>query len=350
MSVPDRDRRIHKPTPKRIDDFRKEGQIAISKDLTTVCTLAGGSVALIATASASMESFAEFLSDVIANLRPGHQEGLMLAGARALAVAWIPTIVGCLLGYMVAAALQLGYPPATGQIKLDPSRLVSPQAVLSALSPKEAFGRALKAVAKVAFVGLMGFWALRADLDAFSSTAMLEPKTLLERAISTSTRLLLQAGGALVVLAAIDYAYSRRTLMAKMMMTPEEYKREAREQEGDPAIRRRRRQRMRELARRRVSAVKTADVVLVNPTEFAVALRYRPDKDRAPCVVAKGRRIQAERIREIARKAGVPIVPRPPLARLLYKLVPEGREIPANLYRAVAEVLAYVYRIRRGAA
>ena len=105
---------------------------------------------------------------------------------------------------------------------------------------------------------------------------------------------------------------------------------------------------MRELAKRRLAAaVKTADVVLVNPTEYAVALRYRAGEDRAPRVVAKGRHAVAERIRDLARRAGIPIMPQPPLTRLLHKLVPEGKEIPRTLYHAVAEVLAYVYRLRR---
>src|SRR5262249_60596148 len=106
---------------------------------------------------------------------------------------------------------------------------------------------------------------------------------------------------------------------------------------------------MRELAKRRlVSAVKTADVVVVNPTHYSVALRYRAGEGTAPRVVAKGRGAVAARIRELARQAGVPIMPQPPPARLLHEVVPEGREIPANLYKAVAEILAYVYRLRNG--
>jgi len=101
------------------------------------------------------------------------------------------------------------------------------------------------------------------------------------------------------------------------------------------------------MARRRLAAVvPKADVVLVNPTEYAVALRYDANEDRAPRVLAKGRGAAAERIREMARKAGVPIVPEPPLCRLIHKLVPEGKEIPSQLFSAVAEVLAYVYRLR----
>ena len=131
-------------------------------------------------------------------------------------------------------------------------------------------------------------------------------------------------------------------------MSKSEVKREHRDQEGDPIIKARRRRRMRELVRRRVAAVvPKADVVLVNPTEYAVALRYLSGSDRAPRVLAKGRGAAAEFIRTIARKAGVPIVPEPPLTRMIYKLVPEGREIPATLYKAGAEVLAYVYRLKR---
>jgi flagellar biosynthetic protein FlhB len=110
----------------------------------------------------------------------------------------------------------------------------------------------------------------------------------------------------------------------------------------------RRRQRMRELAKRRMAvAVATADVVVVNPTHYAVALRYDDKQDAAPVVVAKGVDEQAEKIREIARSKGVPVLSRPPLARALYKHVKEGRAVPSNLYRAVAEVLAYVYRLRQ---
>ena len=111
-----------------------------------------------------------------------------------------------------------------------------------------------------------------------------------------------------------------------------------------------RRHKMRELARRRIAvAVAKADVVVVNPSHYAVALRYDEKQDRAPIVLAKGVDELAEKIREVARQHSVPVLPRPPLARALYKHVKENRPVPANLYKAVAEVLAYVYRLRRGA-
>ena len=118
-----------------------------------------------------------------------------------------------------------------------------------------------------------------------------------------------------------------------------------------PHIKGKRRQKMREMAKRRMSvAVSKADVVIVNPTHYAVALKYDDKKDAAPVVVAKGMDESAEKIREVARKHGVPVISRPPLTRALHKLVKEGKPVPANLYRAVAEVLAYVYRIKNRSA
>jgi flagellar biosynthesis protein FlhB len=156
---------------------------------------------------------------------------------------------------------------------------------------------------------------------------------------------------ALAVVAAVDYMLSRRKINEQMKMTSEEVKREHRESDGDPMMKGKRKQKMKELAKRRMAAaVATADVVIVNPTHYAVALRYDDKQDRAPVVVAKGMDESADKIREVARQKGVPILSRPPLARALHKHVKEGRAIPSNLYKAVAEVLAYVYRLKRGSA
>jgi flagellar biosynthesis protein FlhB len=184
-------------------------------------------------------------------------------------------------------------------------------------------------------------------MDQYMVNPALEAAGLGRQMAAGAGRLTVGAVAALCAIAILDYLIARRRMTKRMMMSADEIRREMREQEGDPHVRGRRRRRMRELARRRlVVEVKQADVVLVNPTEYAVALRYSADKDRAPRVLAKGRRAVAAHIRELARKAGIPILERPPLTRLIYKLVPEGREIPAQLYQAVAEVLAYIYRLK----
>jgi flagellar biosynthetic protein FlhB len=215
----------------------------------------------------------------------------------------------------------------------------------STFAPSGMVRRSGAAVTKLVVVGAIVTLALRHHV--VSDT--LEASGLGALAWGLVRRTMWLVLGVLGVLAAVDYLLARRRMATQMRMTPDEVKRDHREQEGDPMIRGRRKQRMRELARRRIAkAVASADVVVVNPTHYAVALRYDDKKDAAPIVVAKGVDEQAEKIRELARGHSVPVVSRPPLARALYKHVKEGRVVPANLYRAVAEVLAYVYRVRRG--
>jgi len=156
----------------------------------------------------------------------------------------------------------------------------------------------------------------------------------------------IRVGVALLVLAILDYVISRYQLEKQLKMTKQEVKEEMRRMEGDPKIKQRRRQIAMQIANQRLKKdVPTADVVVTNPTEFAVALKYDQGKMHAPRVIAKGRGAMAKRIREIAIASGVPILERKPLARALFKLVEVGQEIPEQFYAAVAEILAYVYEL-----
>ncbi|MCC7381322.1 MAG: EscU/YscU/HrcU family type III secretion system export apparatus switch protein [Deltaproteobacteria bacterium] len=349
MSNPaDQDQRRLPPTEKRIRDFRREGRIALSRDLHGVAAMSGGAILGLSLATSSLGRIQSFAGGVFGNVdRLSSTEVLPALGA-AFSGAALPAIGGALAGALVSTAGQLGFPPAFARLRFDPSRLFAPQAVAQILAPKAAAGRALKSTAKLLTIVAAGAIGLHAEWQRFLADPALEPTHLLPRLVSASLHVTLWAGLPLAALAVLDFALARRRIQAQMRMTPEELKRELREQEGDPAIKRRRRQRMKELTKRRVvAAVKSADVVVVNPTEFAVALRYRSKRDRAPRVVAKGKGHSAEHIRELARGFGVPIVPNIPLARFLFKAVPEGRTIPAEVYRAVAEIIAYVYRIQR---
>ncbi|MBI3636878.1 MAG: EscU/YscU/HrcU family type III secretion system export apparatus switch protein, partial [Candidatus Rokubacteria bacterium] len=149
-------------------------------------------------------------------------------------------------------------------------------------------------------------------------------------------------------LAALDYGYQRWSHRRGLRMTREEVKEEMKQAEGDPQIRARFRSLHRQYAMRRMmTAVPKADVVVTNPTHLAIALKYDAGSMKAPKVVAKGARLIAERIRQVARQSGVPVVEHKPLAQALYKAVPVGGEIPGRLYRAVAEILAYVWTLNR---
>jgi len=160
-------------------------------------------------------------------------------------------------------------------------------------------------------------------------------------------RLLFKAAMALLIIAAIDYAFQRHQNEKQLRMTKEEVKEDYKRSEGDPLVKSKIRQRQRRMAMNRMmQSIPTADVVVTNPTHFAVALKYDADESSAPVVVAKGKNLIAQRIKEIAAEHKVPMVENVELARALYKSVEIGDEVPAVLYQAVAEILAYVYRLK----
>jgi flagellar biosynthetic protein FlhB len=156
----------------------------------------------------------------------------------------------------------------------------------------------------------------------------------------------LRVAALLLVLAIVDYTYSRFRNETKLRMTKQEVKEEMRRMEGDPKIKQRRRQIAYQMASKRLAKdVPTADVIITNPTHFAIALKYDAATMHAPKVVAKGQDLLAQKIREIAIAHGIPIIERKPLARALYRLVEVGKEIPEQFYSAIAEILAYVYEL-----
>lgn len=347
---PDKDQRTLPPTPKRISDFRKRGDVALSRDSTMVLTMAGGVIGTYAYSNTIRSEVFDLFSLIFREL--AHLEPLAAVGltAHALLIVALPACAGALLGFLSAGILQLGTPPAFKSISFDLTKSFQLEAWMRLVNLKAIFGHGLKATAKIAFVGGAAAFALIAEHDEFLASPALESTALGLRIFDVSVRVFAYAGGALALLAAVELIRAKRELAARMRMTPEEMKREMKEQDGNPEVKRKRRQRMRELSKRKlVSNVKSADVVIVNPTEYAVAIRYRAGTDRAPRVVAKGRGAVAERIRELARNNGIPILAQPPLARLLHKVVKEGREIPADTYQAVALVLAYVHRLKKRA-
>ncbi len=164
---------------------------------------------------------------------------------------------------------------------------------------------------------------------------------------SVTFRIMTKTVWVLAVIAIVDYVFQRWNFEKSLRMSKDEIKEEMKEQEGDPAVKARIKNIQRQLARKRMmQEVPNADVVVTNPTHFAVALRYDRKKSKAPVVVAKGADRIAEKIKELAKKHRVPVIENRPLAQSIYKYVEIGREIPENLYRAVAEILAYVYRLR----
>jgi flagellar biosynthesis protein FlhB len=338
--------RTHKPSPRRVQQFRKRGEVALSRDVVTAATFAGGVVALISTGGSVLANMHGLALDAVSAADGSEHAGLADHAVHTF-VGSVWPIVGCAgATSLVAVVGQLGFPPAFKTPGFDLARMNPVANLTNAFGLAAVVRRTGFALVKMVVVGAVIYTALHraVSIDAMDIAA------LADRAAHYLTRALLGVVATLVALAAVDYFLARRRINAKMMMTADELKREHREHDGDPMLKGKRKARAKQLAKRRVAAaVAKADVVVVNPTHYAVALRYDESTDAAPLVVAKGVDEAAAKIREIARQNGVPILSRPPLARALHKAVNEGRPIPGNLYKAVAEVLAYVYRLKRRA-
>ncbi len=338
-------------TPKRLEEARKKGQVPRSVELSMAAVCIAAAVAIYTLGKGAAGRFAELMRGAL-SLRPEVAVGenviwpaLMDAGAHSLII--ILPILGATFVAALAAPLAIG------------GWNVSTQALMpqfSRLNPLKGLGRMFsargtvelgKGLAKIAVVGTIA-WVLLSGLTPQLMGLSSEP---IQGAIAHSAAL---AGYAflvlclgLVAIAAVDVPYQLWQHAKDLRMTREEVREEYKESEGSPEVRGRIREAQRALARgRMMQEVPKADVVITNPTHFAVALRYDDQKMRAPIVVAKGTDLLAARIREIATESGVPIVEAPPLARALHRTVDLGREVPAALYVTVAQVLTYVYQLK----
>ncbi|OQX92747.1 MAG: flagellar biosynthesis protein FlhB, partial [candidate division Zixibacteria bacterium 4484_95] len=200
---------------------------------------------------------------------------------------------------------------------------------------------------KVFIIGYVAFITLKGEMNNYIPLADQEVGQIMSFATRVALKVVLRAVGALLFLAILDYAYQKFEFEKKLRMTKKELKEEFKQYEGDPLIKSRIRRIQREMARTRMlQEIPDADVVITNPTHIAVALKYDADTMSAPKMIAKGERLLAEKIKEIAVKAAVPIVENKPLAKALFEAVEVGMMIPPRLFKAVAEVLAYVYKLK----
>jgi len=338
------------PTPRRREEARKQGQIAFSPDLVGSVVLLAGIIALYAQGP---NMAAVFLNAIRAQFAQPLPVELDAPGAQELFYRQFLLFASVLLPFLIVLVI-VGVAVNLAQVGLNitPERL---EPDISKLSPIKGFSRLFSVAAVVK--GLLAFlklavlvgviyWVMRPRLGIFAALATSDVAGGADLAWNLLTRLALSLAGVFVIIGVIDFFYQYNRLERSLMMTRQELKEELKREEGDPLVRQRMRQLARERARQRMLAeVPKATVVVTNPTHYAVALLYKPGMT-APRLVIKGAGDLAARIVERARNAGVPIVERPSLARTLFRQVPEGREIPADLFLAVAEIIAFVLRLR----
>ena len=342
------------PTPKRRDDARKQGQFPKSRNLIPAATLAAIAIALKFGGSELMERLARcvtgFFSAAGTTRQLGSEDMVMMSYETGLLFApvLLPIFAGIIVTGLGSGFLQTGFVLASEPLRFDLNR-ISPVAGFRRLFSLDSVAESIKAVLFIAGLGCIGGGFLYAELPALTSLSTLAAGDIVAYASRDGAVLSAWIIAAMVALAGCDYLYQRWHIDKRLRMSRHEIKEEMREQEGDPLLKSHLKSLRQKMSRQRMmSEVAKADVVITNPTHLAIALRYRAEEMGAPRVLGKGAGFIAEKIREVARSKGIPIVENKPLARLLYQQVEIGREIPETLYRAVAGVLAYVYRLRGG--
>lgn len=344
--------RTEAPSPKKISDARKQGQIARSADLSAGLNLLAAALVLRTVGPRLWQDVisalrTQFSQVAVTDWGTGVWQDSLLSWLHIAGLAMAP-IFAVLLGVgLLAGGLQTGFNISSDALTLKLDRL-NPLAGLQRLFSQRALVDLAKSLLKISVVGIAGWQAGQQTLDLLPTLADSGLAAAAAMLFGVGGDLLLKAGVLLTVLGAADYGYQWWDHMKNLRMSKEEVKKEHKEQEGSPEIRQRRRQRMRELARRHkmLKAVPTASVVVTNPTHFAVALRYQPGVEQSPVVVAKGQDAFASQIRRLAGKHRVPVVEDPPLARALYKSTAVGHEIPPDFYRAVARIFAFIDQVR----
>lgn len=288
-----------------------------------------------------------FANLAFGDLTAAQARAILLSSASCIALAVGPIAGACLCAGVVSNVAQVGFLWGAEAMKPELSKLDPLKGLTRILSTQGSVEFA-KAVAKVTLVAWATLSTLRHQYQALAATGAMNLSESLGVLGSTAATTCTKACVLLVTLAAADYLYQRFAFERRIRMTRQEVRDDLRQSEGDPMVKLRLRQRQREFARRRMMEdVKRADVVVTNPAHLAVALRYAAREMRAPKVVAKGQRLIAERIKEVAKENRIPIVENKPVAQALFKSVKIGFEIPAALYQSVAEILAFVYRLRR---
>ena len=338
------------PTPRRLSEAREKGQVAKSIDLTAAIGLLVGLVTLnfmangITNSLLDMFKWAFSLNNTATNAQDALREGGSMVISHLLAILG-PIFLVLFICAILANVFQVGF-MITGK-PLSPS--------LDKLSPISGFKRIFSArsamktalsLAKVLLIGMVAGQTILSQMHIIVSMSSLTYIDIIAAGGSLTFKLGVRICIALLILALIDFIYQKYKHNQDLMMSKDEIKEEMKRMEGDPTMRQRRRHVARQLASQRMAqAVPKADVIVTNPTELALALKYDPDTMAAPKLVAKGAGYMAQRIRRIALDAGVPIVEKKPLARALYKSCEIGDSVPPELYKAVAEVLAYVFEL-----
>lgn len=347
--------KTEEPTSRRLQDARKKGDVAKSMEIPSAAVLLLGLLTIYLLSGFLLENFLNLLRHYLTqlhtiNIIPGNMAAITIESMYHVAILTGPLMLVLLITALVANYAQVGFLFTTE--KMEPT--------LDKIDPIKGFGRILsmqtlantiKSIAKLIIVGYVAYHEIMKNLEGILPLMDQEPYAILVFYAKVSFWIFLKTALIIAVLAALDYAFQRWQFMKKMKMTKQEVKEEAKMTEGDPHVKGRIRSIQMQMARKRMmTEVPKADVIITNPTHLAIALAYDNKTMRAPTVLAKGAGVIAGKIKEVAKEHGIPIIEDKPLAQSLYKAVEINEQIPENLFQAVAEILAYVYGLKKKSA
>jgi flagellar biosynthetic protein FlhB len=334
-------------SPRKLQQARERGEVVKTPDVAPLFSLvAVASVVAVGGGFMSrnlMDALTPFLAhpDAMSFDSDGGVAIMKSAVLAAAPVVGVVMLAACVAG-VAGNVIQTGLMFSPERLAFDPSKL-SPMAGIKRVFGLDGFAQFVKSLLKVGLTGLLAWWVLNPHVNELEALASLDPPAMLGFAADILRRLVFAVAAFLLVVAGGDWFWQRQRFLQRMKMTKEEMKEDFKQSEGDPHIKARQRQLRNERARRRMmQQVPTATVVVMNPTHYAVALKYDQGETPAPMCVAKGIDSLALKIREIAEEAGVPVLEDPPLARALYAAVEIDEIIPAAHYEAVAKIIGFI--------
>lgn len=347
----DDSQKTEEPSHRRLEEALEKGQVAYSREIAnflmlfalTLC-LAWLAPLIFVNVRGNMRRFIE--SPHLYTLDQGGFEGVMRDASLSMAYNLMGPLLAAAIAAIAAALLQNGVIFSSEPV-MPKLEKISPLKGLKKLFSQRSVVEFIKGLIKITVVGAIAAYTILPDMTHLSMLPLKETTDIVNFLFAEMKHMLIAVCVAMFLIAALDFGYQKLEFIRSMRMSRQELKDEHKQQEGDPHIKQRLRQIRVERARKRMmAAVPSADVVITNPTHFAVALKYETGKMAAPLVVAKGQDMIALKIREIAEEHGIPIVENPPLARTLFDAVDVDEEIPFEHYKAVAEIIGYVYRLK----
>ncbi len=353
MAEKDGQEKSEQPTGKKLDDARDKGQVAKSMEINSLAVFGSGLVMLYLTKGFLGEKISDFTIEIFGSLEKFELnkailQTYMFKWALFFLTLLAPVLIGIMVVALAANIAQVGFKFKTKVFKPSFSRFNPIAGIKRIFFSQSSFVEIAKSVAKLLIIGLFTYFII--------SKLIQDTTLLIELSVEEIVKFMLDAAFSLiwkivlfyVAIAAIDFVFQKFKFKKEMMMSKQEVKEEYKQSEGDPNIKSRIRKQMLSMARKRMMKdVPTADVVVTNPTHFAIAIKYDLNKDNAPKVVAKGMDELAQRIKKIATENNVPLHEDKELARALYKSVEVGEEIPTKLFKAVAQILAYIFQMKR---